>query len=180
MLKITTPRMTLILNQASSAVRLHKTLVQKLAMTYPTPIIMSWPTSGPDFCVVWLRKMPASGWGSLWESSSFVPWFSTFVFRNVPGTFPECVRICGLKRNSSNLDIAPKMRDSVLLKFWDSFLVTLPSNLSDMFLVDSRNGRVSWLAVPRMFLLCFSCNGCQRSFVSQCFDPFEEKMPRSY
>ena len=83
------------------------------------------PTSGPKFCVVWRRKMHASGWGSLWESSSFVPWISTFVFRNVPGTVPECVRICGFKRNSSNLDRAPKMRDSVLLNSWDSFLVTL-------------------------------------------------------
>ena len=51
----------------------------------------------------------------------------TFVFRNVPGTVPECVRIYGFKRNSSNLDRAPKMRDSVLLSPWDSFLVTLPS-----------------------------------------------------
>ena len=59
---------------------------------------MSWPTSGPKFCVVWLRKMPASGWGWLKESSSFVPWFSTFVFRNVPGTVPECVRLCGFRK----------------------------------------------------------------------------------
>ena len=81
-------------------------------------------------CVVWLRKRPASEWGSLWESSSFVPWFSTFVFRNVPGTVPECVRICEFKKNLSNLDRAPKMRDSVLLHCWDSFLVTLPSTSS--------------------------------------------------
>ena len=85
------------------------------------PNELSWPTPGPQFCVVWLLKMIASGWGSLWESSSFVPWLSTFVFRNVPGTFPECVRICGLRRNLFNLDGAPKMLD------WDSFLVTLPS-----------------------------------------------------
>ena len=92
---------------------------------------LSGPSSGPEFCVVWLRKMPASGWGSLWESSSFVPWFSTFVFRNVSGTVPECFRICGLKRNLSNLDRAAKMRDSVLLNSWDSFLVTLPSISSE-------------------------------------------------
>ena len=88
---------------------------------------LSWPTSGPEFCVVWLRKMPASGWESLWELPSFVLWFSTFVFRNVPGTVPECVRICGFKTNSSNLHRAPKLRDSVLLISCDSFLVTLPS-----------------------------------------------------
>ena len=40
-------------------------------------------------------------------------------------------------------------------------------NLCDIFLVNTRNGRVLWLAVPWMILLCFSCNGCQLSFVSQ-------------
>ena len=90
-------------------------------------LILSWPTSRPEFCVIWLRKMPASGWGSLWESSSFVIRYSTFVYRNVPGTVLECVRICGFKRNSSNLDRAHKMRDSVLLNPWESFLLTLLS-----------------------------------------------------
>ena len=75
----------------------------------------------------WQTEGPTSGWGSSWERSSFGSWFSTFVFRNVPGTVPECVRICGFKRNSSNLDKAPKMRDSVLLNSWDSFLATMPS-----------------------------------------------------
>ena len=147
-------------------------------------IRVSWPTSGPEFCEVSLRKMPASGWGSLWESPSFTPWFSTFVFRNVPGTVPECVRICGIMGNSSNLDRAPKMRDSVLLNSWDSFFsdsaFNLLRNLCDIFLVNSWNGRVLWLAVPRMFFLCFSCNGCQSSFVSQCCHLFDGKMLRSY
>ena len=53
-------------------------------------------------------------------------------------------------------------------------------NLTDVFFIDSKNGRVSWLAVPRMFLLCFSCNGCQPSFVSQCCHLFEGKMLRKY
>ena len=92
-----------------------------------TPVTMSRQSFGPEFCVVWPRKVPASGWGSLWESSSFVPWFSTFVFRNVPGTVSECVCICWFERNSSNLFRAPKMRDSVLLNSWESFLLTLPS-----------------------------------------------------
>ena len=99
--------------------------------------LLSRPTSGPEFCVVWLRKRPASGWGSLWESSSFVPWLSTFVFRNVSGTVLECVRICWFRRNSSNLDRAPKMRDSVLLNSWDSFLVTLPSISSESCVIYS-------------------------------------------
>ena len=98
---------------------------------------MSRQSFGPKFCVVWPPKMPASGWGSLWESSSFVPWFSTFVFRNVPGTVPECVRICGFKRKLSTLDRAPKMRDYVLLNSWDSFLVTLPSTSSETCVIYS-------------------------------------------
>ena len=57
--------------------------------------------------------------------------FSTFVFRDVPGTVPECVRIYGFKKNSSNSDRGPKMRESVLLSSWDSFLVTLPSISSE-------------------------------------------------
>ena len=67
---------------------------------------------------------PTSRWGSSCERSSFGSWFSAFVFRNVLGTVPECVSICGFKKNSSNAD---KMRDSVLLNSWDSFKVTLPS-----------------------------------------------------
>ena len=75
----------------------------------------------------WQTEGPTSGWGSSWERSSFGSWFSTFVFRNVPETVPECVRICGFSRNSSNLDRAPKKRDSVLLNSWDNFSVTLRS-----------------------------------------------------
>ena len=90
----------------------------------------------------------------------------------------ECVRICEFKRNSSNSYRPPKMRDSVLLNSWYSFSVTLPSisseNLCDIFL-NSRNGRVSWLAVPRMFLLCFSCNVRQLSSLSQCCHLFQGK-----
>ena len=53
------------------------------------------------------------------------------------GTVPECVRICWFGRNSSNLDRAPKMRDSVLLNSWNSFLVTLPSISSKSCLIYS-------------------------------------------
>ena len=57
----------------------------------------------------------------------FVPGFPRCVFRNVPETILECVRICGLTRNSFNLNRARKMRDLVLLNLWDRFLMTLPS-----------------------------------------------------
>ena len=98
---------------------------------------LSRQSFGPEFCVVWPQKMPASGWGSLWESSSFVPWFSTFVFRNVPGTVLECVCTCWFERNSSNLDRASEMRDSIRLDSWDSFLVILPSISSETCVIYS-------------------------------------------
>ena len=122
-----------------------------------TPVTMSWPTSGPEFCVVWLRKRPASGWGSLCGWSSFVPWFFTFVFRNVSGTVPEGVRICRFKRKSFNLDSPPKMQDSVLLNSWDSFLVTLPSIFSETCVIYSPLilGRDVFRDWP--FLGCSSC-----------------------
>ena len=63
--------------------------------------LMSWPTSGPEFCVVWLLKMAASGWGSIWESSSFLPWLVLNAFRDVSGAVPEWPWISGLMRKSS-------------------------------------------------------------------------------
>ena len=112
---------------------------------------------GPKFCVVWPQKMPASGWGSLWESSSFVPWFSTFSFRNVPGTVPECVVICWFQRKSSNLDRAPKMRDSVRLNSWDSFLLTLPSISSETCVIYSSLVLGTDVFRDWPFLGCSSC-----------------------
>ena len=104
-----------------------------------TPVIVSWvsPVSESIEWRDWQTEGPTSGWGSLWESSSFGPWFSTFMFRNVSGTVSECVRICWFKRNSSNLDRAPKMQDSILLNPWDSFLVILPSISSETCVIYS-------------------------------------------
>ena len=104
-----------------------------------TPVTMWGASSGSESIEWrdWQTEGPTSGWGSSWERSSGGFWFSTFVFRNVPGTFTECVRICGFKRKSSNLDRAPKMRESVLLNFWDSFLATLPSISSETCVIYS-------------------------------------------
>ena len=44
---------------------------------------------------------------------------------------------CGSKKNSSTLDRTPKMRPSVLLNAWDSFLVTLPSICSETWFMYS-------------------------------------------
>ena len=47
----------------------------------------------------WLRETPNPGWGSFWERSPFVPWFSPFEFRDVSGTGSEWTRACGFKIN---------------------------------------------------------------------------------
>ena len=120
-------------------------------------LFLSGHSFGPEFCVVWPWKMPASGWGSLWESSSFVPWFSTFVFRNVPGTVLECVCICWFERNSSNLDRASAMRDSILLNSWDSFLVILPSISSETCVIYSSLILGTGVFRDWPFLGCSSC-----------------------
>ena len=110
-----------------------------------------------------------SGWGSFWERSPVGSLFSTSAFPNGPGTVPETVRIYEFKRKLSNLDRALKMRDSVLLNSWDSFLLSLPSISSEtcvMFLFsNSSNGRVPWLCVTKMIFLCFLWNSCQLLFV---------------
>ena len=90
-------------------------------------------------------------------SSSFVPWFSMFVFRNVPGTVPECVRICAFKRNSSNLNRADEMCDSVLLNSRHSFLVTLPSISSETCAIYSSLILGTDLFRDWPFLGCSSC-----------------------
>ena len=91
------------------------------------------------------------------EFYHILPWFFTFVFRNVPGTVPECVRICGFKRNSYNLDRAPKKRDSVLLNSWDSFLVTLPSISLETCVIQSSLILRTDVFRDGPFLGCSSC-----------------------
>ena len=68
-----------------------------------------------------LREGDRSG-----NDSQLVPVFKS-LFQDVLWTVPERGRTCWFKKSSSNLNRAPKMRDSVLLKSWDSFLVTVPS-----------------------------------------------------
>ena len=89
----------------------------------------------PDFSVVWLWETPASGWGSIWESSSFAPWFVCNVFWNVAGVVPEWPGISGFRRKSSRRDSAPIMRLFVLLNSWDNFFVTPPSVSSETWVM---------------------------------------------
>ena len=93
---------------------------------------VSWPSSGPAFCVVWLLKLPASGWGSHWESSSFVPWIVPYAFRDVSGEVEEWTWISGFMRKSSRKDRASKMQFSVQLNSWDKFLWLYPQFLWEL------------------------------------------------
>ena len=72
-----------------------------------------------------------SGPGSSEGRSSLVPWFTRLLLLDVPGATTEQVLTCGFKRNSSSFDKAPKIRDSVLLNSFESFLVNLPSISSE-------------------------------------------------
>ena len=100
------------------------------------------------------------------------------------GMFPERFRSVSVTVGSKEIRLVytehPKYGN---LSCWISGTVfndpafNLLGNLCYKFLVDSRNGCVSWLAVLRMFFLCFSCNSRQFSFISQC-RPFKDKCPK--
>ena len=107
---------------------------------------VSHRSESDELLVQWVESS-TSGWGSLWERSPVGSRFSKSVFRDVPGTVPESVRSCGFKTKSFNLDRAPKIRDSVLLNSWRSFLVTLPSISSETCLIYSS-------VIPRMNVFC--------------------------
>ena len=100
-------------------------------------LLLSWPSSGPEFCVIWPWKRPASGRGSFWESSSFVPWLALNAFRDVSGAVPEWPWVSGFIRKSSSLASAPRMRFYVLLNSFDSLFVTLPSISSETWVIQS-------------------------------------------
>ena len=71
----------------------------------------------------------------------------------------------------------------LLGQFFNDFAFNLLRNLCDLFILNYRNRknrRVSWLAVRKMFHLCFSSNSCQLSFVSQCCHLSEKKILCSY
>ena len=55
----------------------------------------SWPSSGPEFCVFWLWEMLASGWGSFWESSSFVSCLCRMRSRTSPERFRSGPELAG-------------------------------------------------------------------------------------
>ena len=79
----------------------------------------------------WWEEIIASGQGSFGERSPLGSWFPESLSLVVSGTATEQVRTCGFRRNSSSLDRAPKIRDSVRLNSFESFLVTFPSISSE-------------------------------------------------
>ena len=100
-----------------------------------TPVTVSWPSSAPEFRVAWLWKVPASGWESLWESSSFVSWLVLNALQDASGVVLEWPWISGLMRKSSRRSNAPNMRFSVLLNSCENFLMTLPSISSEIWVM---------------------------------------------
>ena len=94
-----------------------------------TPVAMSWRSSRPEV------RRPASGWGSLLESSSFAPWLILNTFRDVSGVVPEWPCSSGFMRKSSSLASAPSIRFSVLLNSCDNFLVILLSFFSENWVI---------------------------------------------
>ena len=85
--------------------------------------LFKWPEIGEEY--------PTSGQRSSEERSPVVSPFSELLLLDVPGTATEQVRTFGFRRNSSSFDKAPKIRDSVLLNSFESFLVGLSSNFSE-------------------------------------------------
>ena len=81
----------------------------------------------------WWEDTIASGQGPFGERSPLGSQFPESLFLGVPGTATEQVRTCGFRRNSSSLEKAPKIRDSVRLKTFESSLVTLPSISSEIW-----------------------------------------------
>ena len=87
--------------------------------------------------LAWQAENSTSRWGSLWDRSPVGSQFPKSLFRDVHGIVPESVRTCGFERNSSDLDRAPKMQNSLLQNSWDSFLVSLPSIFSETCVIYS-------------------------------------------
>ena len=79
--------------------------------------------------------------------------FSGVLFLDVPGTSTEKARTCGFRRNSSSSDKAPKIRGSVLLNSFESFLVTLSSISSKSWEMSFRVDSGSSMFCAVLFLL---------------------------
>ena len=100
-----------------------------------TPVIMSCASSRPGLRVIWLWKMLASRWKSLWEWSSFVPWLVPYASPDVSVPVPEWPWTTRFRGKSSRWNSAHELWLSVLLIFWDKFFVTLFWISSDIWVI---------------------------------------------
>ena len=108
--------------------------------------------------------------GSFWNRPCLLSGFLRY--------FPWCRlkglrigRTCGFRKKSSKLDRVPRIQLFVLLSSWDIFCHTafyFFRHLSDIVLVDSTNGCVSWLAVLKVLFLTFLTSAANFS-VPYCF-----------
>ena len=103
--------------------------------------------SEPFRLLVWRTENTTSGQGSSRERSPVGSRFPELLFLDVPGTAMEQVRTCGFRRNSSSLDKASKIHDSVRLNSLESFLVTLPS-------ISSETWEMYFWAIPGPSVFC--------------------------
>ena len=117
-------------------------------------------------------ELLASGWVSLWESSSFVPCFVPYAFRDISGAVPEWPWPSGFMRKSSKRDSAPRMRFSVLLNSWDNVFVTLRSTSSEIWVIYilrvivffSEGKSICFLTVPKNIMYGISYTGYYRQY----------------
>ena len=125
----------------------------RLRISFGHPVTMWGYSSTSELFRVpeWLDEKPNSGQESSEERSPVGSRFSELLFLNVPGTVTEQGRTCGFKRKSSSLDKTPKMRHSVLLNFFESFLVTLPSIFSETWEINSWASSGSSVFCDRLF-----------------------------
>ena len=107
------------------------------------------------------------------------------VLETIPSVFLVFyIRVPGQSWNGSGVRPYPRVQKKFVLfrqstqnewfspadflgQFFSDSAFNLLRNMCDVLLVNSRNARVPWLAVPRMLLLCISWNGCQFPIVSQ-------------
>ena len=97
--------------------------------------------------LVWQAETTNSEQGLFRERTPVCSGFSELLFLEVPGTTTEEVQDFGFRRNLSSLDKAHKMRNFVRLVSWGSFLVTLPSTSSEIWVM-------YFSAIPGLSVFC--------------------------
>ena len=136
----------------------HGTQTQRV-ISHQKKILLEEVLSGPKSSEDWLKETPMSGWGSIWELSSFVLWFFFVKLQDVSGTGLERARDCEFRRKSSSRDVTQNAKFS-LTELLEQFLCQSPFNfygdLCKIFFLYSR--RI--LVVPGDIFLVLPINCC--------------------